>query len=246
MRHRLAIAITVAILGALVFVLPADAQRGFAPRQAPSGRGGWHGSSRMGGRGGSHQGYSVRINLSGRGRPDRGRGMGWAYLPYPGYYEYPTEEPPPAEAPAPVEERAEQPAPVRPPERIPPSLLLERQGDRWVQVSGYTQSTSHTESATPELANTTDLRAAVPIRSEAAPKPPPAVLVFHDGHREEVKSYTIIGNDLYTSANYWTTGSWTKKIHITDLDLPATLQLNQERGSKFSLPSGPEEVMIRL
>jgi hypothetical protein len=29
------------------------------------------------------------------------------------------------------------------------------------------------------------------------------------------------------------------------LDVPATLKLNQERGAKFSLPSGPNEVMIR-
>jgi hypothetical protein len=50
---------------------------------------------------------------------------------------------------------------------------------------------------------------------------------------------------LYTSANYWTSGSWTRKIEIANLDVPATLKLNQERGSKFSLPSGPQEVVIR-
>jgi len=29
------------------------------------------------------------------------------------------------------------------------------------------------------------------------------------------------------------------------LDVPATLKLNEDRGAKFSLPSGPNEVMFR-
>lgn len=71
------------------------------------------------------------------------------------------------------------------------------------------------------------------------------MLVFRDGHEEEITSYTIIGNTLYARANYWTSGSWTRTIEIANLDVPATLKLNQERGSNFRLPSGPQEVMIR-
>jgi hypothetical protein len=74
---------------------------------------------------------------------------------------------------------------------------------------------------------------------------PPAALAFRDGHKEEVGSYSIIGGTLYTKADYWTSGSWTRKIQITDLDLPATLKLNQERGVNFALPAGPYEVVIR-
>ena len=71
------------------------------------------------------------------------------------------------------------------------------------------------------------------------------MLVFRDGRQENVSSYTIIGKVLYTNADYWTTGSWTKKIQLADLDLPATLKLNQERGANFVLPAGPNEVVMR-
>ena len=60
-----------------------------------------------------------------------------------------------------------------------------------------------------------------------------------------MKSYTIINRTLYASANYWASGSWTRKIELGNLDVPATQKLNEERGSKFLLPSGPQEVVIR-
>jgi hypothetical protein len=74
---------------------------------------------------------------------------------------------------------------------------------------------------------------------------PPAILVFHDGRREEVSDYTIMSGTIYSKADYWTTGSWSRKIQIADLDVPATLRLNQERGVKFVLPSSPNEVVVR-
>ena len=74
---------------------------------------------------------------------------------------------------------------------------------------------------------------------------PPAVLVFHDGRKEEVSEYTIMSGTIYSKADYWTTGSWTRKIQIADLDVPATLKLNQERGANFSLPASANEVVIR-
>jgi hypothetical protein len=70
-------------------------------------------------------------------------------------------------------------------------------------------------------------------------------LVFRDGHQEEIEKYTIIGPVIHIRADYWSTGSWTRKVAITDLDLPATLKVNRERGGKFSLPSGPNEVVVR-
>ena len=50
---------------------------------------------------------------------------------------------------------------------------------------------------------------------------------------------------IYSKADYWTTGSWTRKIQIADLDVPATLKLNQERGVKFALPASPNEIVVR-
>ena len=84
--------------------------------------------------------------------------------------------------------------------------------------------------------------------NEAAEPPivlPPAVLVFRDGHKEEIGGYTIVGDALYTSADYWTTGSWSRKVPIAELDIPATLKANQDRGGKFSLPSSPSEIVLR-
>jgi len=132
--------------------------------------------------------------------------------------------------------------------RLIQPILIERQGDQWVQVPGYSQPSAAAPPAQPKIVETAQLRAAAPGREEAAEayrELPPAVLVFRDGHVEEVSSYTIIGDALYLKANYWVSGSWTRKIEIANLDVPATLKINEEHGSKFRLPSGPQEVLIR-
>jgi hypothetical protein len=245
MKHRFTIAIPIAMLGALVLVSPAGAQRGVGVRPAPVGRAAVGGSFGMGGRSAFRPTHSVRPIFRGR---ERGWGWrpGWGYLPYPGYYDYSDYEPAMTEAHP--RESAAQPAQAAPPERVPNSVMLEWQGDRWVQVAGYSQSPALAQPAPPQPGEATQLRAVLPSRNEAAEPPrelSPVVLVFRDGHEEEVKSYTIIDKTLYTRANYWASGSWTRKIEIGNLDVPATLRLNQERGSKFSLPSGPQEVVIR-
>ena len=247
MKHRFTIAIPIAMLGALVFVSPAGAQRGIGAKPAPVGRAALGGSFRMGGRGAFRLAHPIHPIFRGRGRawgwiP----GWGWGYLPYPDYYDYSDYEPTMPEAPP--RESAAQPCQAAPPERLPDSILLERQGDQWVQATAYGQSPAPAQPAVSRTVEAAHLGAVMPSRNEAAEPPrelPPAVLVFRDGHEEEVKSYTIIDKTLYTSANYWTSGSWTRKIEIANLDVPATLKLNQERGSKFSLPSGPQEVVIR-
>ena len=71
-----------------------------------------------------------------------------------------------------------------------------------------------------------------------------AVLVFTDGHTEEVSRYMIMGKVMYANADYWTTGTWTKKILLSSLDLRASMRANQERGAKLVLPGGPNEVVI--
>ncbi len=85
----------------------------------------------------------------------------------------------------------------------------------------------------------------------AAPEPPaeklpPAVLVFRDGHTEQFDKYTIQGGTIFTSADYWATGSWQRKIQLTDLDIPATLKQNAQSGGKFTLPTSPNEIVVRF
>jgi hypothetical protein len=114
-------------------------------------------------------------------------------------------------------------------EPVPSAVLLELQGDQWVKVSTF--------------------RTATPTRQSVAPaavgKLPPAIIVYRDGRSEELSSYSIIGTTLYTKADYLTTGAWTRKVLLADLNLPATIKQNQERGLKFDLPSGPNEVVLR-
>ena len=72
---------------------------------------------------------------------------------------------------------------------------------------------------------------------------PPAVLVYRDGHREEVADYAIANGVIYVRANYWQNGYWTKHIPLAALDPAATMQDNQQRGVKFMLPSAPNVVI---
>ena len=115
------------------------------------------------------------------------------------------------------------------PEPVPSAVLLELQGNQWVKVSAFASATPTTKSIAPAVAR----------------ELPPAVIVYRDGHSEELSSYSIIGTTLYAKADYLTTGAWTRKVLLADLDLPATIKQNQERGLKFDLPSGPNEVILR-
>jgi hypothetical protein len=131
----------------------------------------------------------------------------------------------------------------------PESLLLELQGDHWVRITNYGQSQIGGPSIQPEPERATNLPSAVSSRHTQTAEPPsqlpPAVLVFRDAHQEEIGEYVIVGTIIYTGADYWSSGSWTRRVPIVELDVPATLKLNRERGAKFSLPSGPNEVMMR-
>ena len=134
---------------------------------------------------------------------------------------------------------------LRAPQAAPEPLLLEWHGDHWVRVSSHGQSAT---GAQPDYSERSNGRSAPSERNSASRPPrelPPAVLVFRDGRKEEVSSYSIVGGTMYTKADYWTSGSWTRKIRIADLDLPATLRLNRERGVEFALPAGPHEVVMR-
>lgn len=64
-----------------------------------------------------------------------------------------------------------------------------------------------------------------------APEQDPTVLVFRDGHKQEIRNYAIVGQML------WDFGAkGTHKIPLSDLDLDTTRKLNDERGVEFVLP----------
>jgi hypothetical protein len=151
-----------------------------------------------------------------------------------------------------------QPAPPAPP--LEP-LLIEWQGDHFERMTP-SQKTSDKEQDGPDYSAKSEVRpstlrspssgssrpaqkVAAQLSRESARELPLAVLVFRDGRTEEVSSYTIMSGTIYLKADYWTSGSWTKKIQIADLDVPATLKLNQGRGLNFVLPASPNEVVMR-
>jgi hypothetical protein len=166
------------------------------------------------------------------------------------YAGYPS-EPVVAPAPAPqvVVVQVPSAAPAEAPEPPKPeSLLIEWQGDRYVRLSGATgaaEKASHAqldyaEPGSVKSPSSESASAAVPVPQE----PRPAVLVYRDGHREELRSYTIAGGTIYAQGNYWTDGYWNKKIQLTALNLPATEQASQQSGAKFVLPTSPNEVIV--
>ncbi len=239
MNSRLA-TLSLFMLGAAVFVSSAQAQRHVAFASAPAGRTGTALS----------RGGHVRSTVSPLRRARRSSGDS-AFAPY-FYSDYDSEPGIVEEPPNPIVEQIAQPAsPAAVP--VPPeSLVLELHGDHWVRITNYGQSQTDGQSSEPEPQQASKtlstLRPAAPRLTTAAELPselPPAVLVFRDGHKEEIRKYMIKDATVYTSADDWSNGSWTRKIQIDELDVPATLALNQERGAKFSLPSGPNEVMFR-
>lgn len=261
MLNRLAIAILgTAIFATAILTPPLGAQiraAGTAPgtigigtMPAPSGVG-------MSGIGRSGAGFA-----GGPARFHRGHSFGRSaiLLPYPYYYSdygYDPEEATnrqmvvvPVAAPV-------QPAPPAPP--LEP-LLIEWQGDHFERMT-LSQKASDKEQSGPDHATKSADHTSAPGASSASTRParkvaaqtpreparklPPAVLVFRDGRTEEVSSYTIMSGTIYSKADYWTSGSWTRKIQIADLDVPATLKLNHEHGLNFVLPGGPNEVVTR-
>lgn len=61
---------------------------------------------------------------------------------------------------------------------------------------------------------------------------PNTVLVFRDGHKEEVQNYAIVGQTLWNFAP-----QHRQKIPLSDLDLQATAKANEERGVDFHVPN---------
>src|SRR6185437_6978287 len=65
---------------------------------------------------------------------------------------------------------------------------------------------------------------------------PSTVLIFKDGHQVEVANYAIVGATLYDLS-----GGRSKKIQLAELDLPATVKENDQRGVEFQLPAQRSE-----
>jgi hypothetical protein len=235
------VALSLAVFVATALVPAAQAQRQFAFARTSG--------NRMGPASSRRSGMPPPFVRQHRARRHFPNSLYWPYF-YPdddyGYDSEPqiVETPPPQ-----IIEQVAQPAPAPAPAAPAlDSVVIELQGDHWVRVTNYGQSQMDGQSGQPGSVRAANSEATVARRTEAA-EPirdvPAAVLVFRDGHREEIGKYVVVGATLYTSADYWSIGSWTRKVQLSALDVPATLKLNQDRDTKFTLPSGPNEVMVR-
>jgi hypothetical protein len=75
----------------------------------------------------------------------------------------------------------------------------------------------------------------------AVPRPPtdtklesdlPIVLVFLDKRIQEIKNYAVMNETLVVFD-----GTRSKRIPLADVDLAATMKLNDERGLDFQIPN---------
>jgi hypothetical protein len=86
-----------------------------------------------------------------------------------------------------------------------------------------------------------DYRAELDANQPAVPQAPPApvanqpttLLIFKDGHKQEVSNYAIVGSTLYDLSD-----GRTRKVQLAELDLLATVKENDQRGVEFELPAG--------
>ncbi len=134
-------------------------------------------------------------------------------------------------------------------DRAPSSqpLMIELQNGRYVRVKAAMNEDSkdgESQELTPEKFQHGSLPLA-PQPASQVPTLPPAVLIFRDGHSEEVRDYTIADGILYARGDYYIDGYWNKKIALSTLNVAQTLQANSARNINFVLPSSPNEVITR-
>lgn len=128
-------------------------------------------------------------------------------------------------------------------------VLIELQGDRYVRLSGPATNGAVTLDlkASTELPQARPSRQASNVPEKLQEKVTPqesVVLIFRDGHREDVSDYVIASGTLYAHTNYYSTGAWTKNIDLATLDVPATVSYNQSQGVRFQLPNAANEVIV--
>jgi hypothetical protein len=76
------------------------------------------------------------------------------------------------------------------------------------------------------------LQADVEARSRKPEQEPATALVFRDQHVEEIRNYAIAGGTLWVLNDHQAG----KKIPLAQLDLAATVKMNDDRGVDFQVP----------
>jgi len=184
-------------------------------------------------------------HLSGHAAGFHQHGFGrTVYYPLPFFDPYDSRYVPDAAYPAPSQPviyMLQTPAAPAAPAATPPAepLMIELQGDRYVQVGGDAVAASQTIDRMPagSLAQQS-------LTTPTPPKQAATILVFRDGRHQEISTYTIADGALYAASDYYISGTWNQNIAMASLNLPETVVLNQQRGVQFRLPTAPNEVIV--
>jgi hypothetical protein len=118
--------------------------------------------------------------------------------------------------------------------------MIELQNGRYVRVNSTAANgdalplaSSPALEATPSGTHSTRPSSTPPLIATSSEHfPPPAVLIFRDGHREEVRDYTIADGFLYARGDYYTDGYWNKKdrsLHSQPEPNPASQRRSQRQ-----------------
>ncbi len=151
-----------------------------------------------------------RVNLRPRGHHTRGFAVG--YVPYA--YPYPVPVLP--VEPEPAVEEPVVPAPTIFENRPPAAAYATPAPARYGANELDSRERPQAEAAAPT----------------SSPAQPPIVLVFRDGHQQEVANYAIVGQTLY-DLGYFVA----HRIPLSELNLKATMKANDDRGVEFSVPN---------
>jgi hypothetical protein len=83
------------------------------------------------------------------------------------------------------------------------------------------------------------LQSDVEARNRPKEQEPETALVFRDKHVEQVRNYAISGGTLWVLND-----SAAKKIPLTQLDIDATVKMNDDRGVDFQIPAPALSITI--
>lgn len=103
-------------------------------------------------------------------------------------------------------------------------IIVEQSPTRYAPQPGQDDPQEQAAVASPTEAS----RPAAPA-AESKPLEP-TVLVFRDGHQQEVTNYAIMGQTVYVF------DTRPHKYALADLDVPATVKMNDDRGVEFKVP----------
>lgn len=166
------------------------------------------------------------------------------YYYYPYYAAYPTTYTAPASTAEYEAEDEEPPAPTiyERRSRIAYSTDKDRYGEHYTDYREEERRRAQAEAQSDEERKAEEQRQqdkrAQEEKSRSEEKPadqePATVLVFKDGHHQDVSSYAITGDALYDLGQ-----GRARKVLLADLDLAATVKLNDQLGNDFRLPSRP-------